>query len=91
MLNEIQKEILRAFLDHDGQMETVQEVYERTDARSDEIGSRQALNEALVALVRGEYVIPQRQREGPDGDLVLEGPFQVNDEEVQRLLSGDVL
>lgn len=91
MLNEIQKEILRAFLDHDGQLETLDEVFEKTDERSDQFGSREVLKKNLDDLVREEYVLPERQDPGPTEALKLEGPFRVNEEEVERLISGEVL
>lgn len=91
MLNEIQKEVLRAFLDHDGQLESVDDVYEKSDERSDQFGSRDVLKEALDTLVREEYVIPQHQAPGPNEALELEGPFRINEEKVERLISGEVL
>lgn len=91
MLNEIQKEVLRAFLEHDGELETIDEVYEKTDQRSENFGSRDVLKEALDTLVRNEYVIPQHQAPGPNEALELEGPFRINEEEVERLVAGEVL
>jgi hypothetical protein len=85
-MNEIGKAVLQAIARRDGELETIQEVYEEAAEDLPAKVGKESVRDALHGLVREGHVDAKKQSRNYEGGWDIEGPYWVNREQVPTVL-----